>query len=442
MLTNILNSQPQGHPQINWGNPIARGLVAVVIDGVFNPVNDRPYTLGAGFSGAMSRAYSPQGVALSVDGPSNPTATITLQTSGLDTRSFSVAGKIRTRAVGGAGVGARAGTGNIVLWRNTGWDCRIGGTDYTAGGTYNLNEVYDYALTSSASAVGLYVNGQSVISGGAGGAGTLSDMQMFVDGAGGGSHFLDVWWFGVWNRPLTALEVQELRVNPWQIFDSAPSIPLIGIAAAGGTTITCTLGTASAVGYQSAVAQGTAIACALGTATAQGYQAQIAQGTSIVCALGTATASGYAAQVSQGTSIACSMGTATATGYQAAISSGGVVACSLGTASAIGYRATVSAATVISCALGTATASGYQAQISDGTVINGSPGVASALGYTASISASTLIACGLGTASAVGYSATVSTIAALVASPDYIGRHTARNFSTARHRTRNFSTAT
>ena len=30
----------------------------------------------------------------------------------------------------------------------------------------------------------------------------------------------------------------------------------------------------------------------------------------------------------------------------------------------------------------------------------------------------------------------------LVASPDYIGRHTARNFSTARHRTRNFSTAT
>jgi len=30
----------------------------------------------------------------------------------------------------------------------------------------------------------------------------------------------------------------------------------------------------------------------------------------------------------------------------------------------------------------------------------------------------------------------------LIASPDYIGRHTARNFSTARHRARNFSTAT
>ena len=38
---------------------------------------------------------------------------------------------------------------------------------------------------------------------------------------------------------------------------------------------------------------------------------------------------------------------------------------------------------------------------------------------------------------------TLSTTAlTLVASPDYIGRHTARNFSTARHRTRNFSTAT
>lgn len=442
MLTNILNSQPQGHPQINWGNPLARGLVAVVIDGVFNPVNDRPYTLGAGFSGAMSRAYSPQGVALSVDGPSTPTATITLQTSGLDTRSFSVAGKIRTRAVGGAGVGARAGTGNIVLWRNSGWDCRIGGTDYTAGGTYNLNEVYDYALTSSASAVGLYVNGQSVIAGGVGGAGTLSDMQMFVDGAGGGSHFLDVWWFGVWNRPLTALEVQELRVNPWQIFDSAPSIPLIGISG-GGTTINCALGTASASDYQATVSQATAISCALGTASAQGYQAQIAQGTDIVCARGTATASGYAAQVSQGTSIACSMGTATATGYQAAISSGGVVACSLGTASAIGYQATVSAATVISCSVGTATASGYQAQISQGTVINCSLAQAAAAGFLAAISQGTTIACSRGTASAIGYLASVSsTAAALVASPDYIGRHTARNFSTARHRTRNFSTAT
>ena len=60
MLTNILNSQPQGHPQINWGSPLARGLVAVVIDGVFNPVNDRPYTLGAGFAGAVLRAYAPQ----------------------------------------------------------------------------------------------------------------------------------------------------------------------------------------------------------------------------------------------------------------------------------------------------------------------------------------------------------------------------------------------
>lgn len=313
MLTNILNSQPQGHPQINRGNPLARGLVAVVIDGVFNPVNDRPYTLGAGFAGAMFRAYSPQGVALSVDGPSNPTATITLQTSGLDTRSFSVAGKIRTRAVGGAGVGARAGTGNIVLWRNTGWDCRIGGTDYTAGGTYNLNEVYDYALTSSASAVGLYVNGQSVIAGGVGGAGTLSDMQMFIDGAGGGSHFLDVWWFGVWNRPLTALEVQELRVNPWQIFDSAPSIPLIGIAATGPATYNDSFTESLAAGdsYAASAIYADVLTASVAASDAkvgvlsisESIAAAISAADSVLCAA--TMAESHAAAVTAGEALAC-----------------------------------------------------------------------------------------------------------------------------------------
>lgn len=229
-----------------------------------------------------------------------------------------------------------------------------------------------------------------------------------------------IYLVGVAPVALSDAEIVALSADPWQLL-AAPD-DIIWLDAGGG---------------------GTTINCALGTATAQGYPAQVGQGSTVACTLGTATASGFAAQVAQGTTIACSLGTATATGYQAAISSDGAILCSRGTASAVGYQAAVSVETVISCSVGTATASGYQAQISQGTVINCSLAQAAAAGFLAAISQGTTIACSRGTASAIGYLASVSsTAAALVASPDYIGRHTARNFSTARHRARNFSTAT
>lgn len=229
-----------------------------------------------------------------------------------------------------------------------------------------------------------------------------------------------IYLVGVAPVALSDAEIRDLSANPWQLL-AAPD-DIIWLDAGGG---------------------GTTINCALGTATAQGYPAQVGQGSTVACTLGTATASGFAAQVAQGTTIACSLGTATATGYQAAISSDGAILCSRGTASAVGYQAAVSVETVIACSTGAASSVGYQAQIGQGTVINCALAQAAADGFLATITQATAIACARGTASALGYSATVgSTAAALVASPDYIGRHTARNFSTARHRTRNFSTAT
>ncbi len=75
-----------------------------------------------------------------------------------------------------------------------------------------------------------------------------------------------------------------------------------GTADIGGTSIACSLGTATASGFQASIAVSTVIACALGTADATGFQAVVSTdgSTTINCALSTATASGFRATVSSG----------------------------------------------------------------------------------------------------------------------------------------------
>jgi hypothetical protein len=239
VLNNALAAQPPFPALIDWNNPLTKGLVAVIDRGTVNPVNGRAYSVSSNFytyTGAFD--YSP-GRALSSDGTGGSnTVRLVIPTNGISTQSFSIAGKIRTRSAAGVGVGIRAGTNNILLWRNSGWDMRVGGTDYTAAGTYNLNQVYDYALTSGSSAVDLYVDGVSTIAGGAGGAGTLSDTDVFSDSSGGGAQYIDIWWLGVWNRKLTAQEVWQLKVNPWQIFKAPPKYMFVAPSTGAATHTT------------------------------------------------------------------------------------------------------------------------------------------------------------------------------------------------------------
>lgn len=79
------------------------------------------------------------------------------------------------------------------------------------------------------------------------------------------------------------------------------------------------------------------------TPTGWAQESQAAGGETITCSLGTATASGFAASILAATVIVCSIGTADASGYQATVTSGTnvTISCSLGSASASGYTATI-----------------------------------------------------------------------------------------------------
>ncbi len=213
--------QPTHLRGVNWSNPDAHGLVVLLSGQSLWPINlvtMRPVVESANFQLVKFLTPFEGQTALCASPSLQATVSLTLPTNGLSTRSFTVGGRLRSRVTSGAGVGARAGTGNIVLWRNTGWDCRIGGTDYTAAGTYNLGQTYDYLLSSSEAAVRLFVDGQRLINGGVAAAGTLSDCAMYLDASGGGSHDLDLFWWGVWSRPLDEEAAQRVKANPWALF--------------------------------------------------------------------------------------------------------------------------------------------------------------------------------------------------------------------------------
>lgn len=162
---------------------------------------------------------------------------------------------------------------------------------------------------------------------------------------------LTVSHLSIFSRARGVPELTELTRNPYQTFEPEP-IEIYWPAAAGGTTIDCTVGTATASG--TAAKLDVAINCAVGTATANGTTSALDVG--INASVGTATANGTAASLDVG--INASVGTATANGIAASIDTGGstTIDCAVGTATASG--ATAALDEQLACVVGTATGNG------------------------------------------------------------------------------------
>lgn len=110
----------------------------------------------------------------------------------------------------------------------------------------------------------------------------------------------------------------------------------IGAFASGaGTTITCSVGTATASGISCAIDE--TIACGVGTATGNGISCAI--DITIACSVGTATGSGQACAIDE--SVSCSVGTATASGIACDVEVSGPIDCSVGTATGRGVACDV-----------------------------------------------------------------------------------------------------
>lgn len=127
-------------------------------------------------------------------------------------------------------------SGNILFWRNAGqWDLRIGGTDYTAAGTFTTNQVYVAAVSCSATAAKTFVDGLLVINGAApASTGVTSPWYINQNGPNLQGPLATTVLLAIWNRALTDNEAQELTLNPWRLF--ADQITVIQGAAGAGAT--------------------------------------------------------------------------------------------------------------------------------------------------------------------------------------------------------------
>lgn len=202
----------------------------------------------------------------------------------------------------------------------------------------------------------------------------------------------------IFDGALTADDHFELDRNPWQVFET--DFAELWVQPAGGTTITCTVGNASAAGVTAAV--NASIAATVGNATAAGVTANV--NAAIQTSTGDAVASGVAANVN--TTIQTTTGNATAAGVTATISSGGnvTITCSVGNAAASGTAALLN--TSIVCSIGNAGAAGVTALIQSGVIISASVGNAVAAGITALLHKT--IQTSTGNAVAAGITASIS----------------------------------
>lgn len=172
-------------------------------------------------------------------------------------------------------------------------------------------------------------------------------------------------------------------------------------AAGGGTTISCSVGNASADGNTASVNR--SISASVGNAVADGKLASLP--LTITCIPGNAVADGRTASLP--VTISTTVGNAVAAGLTASIEVGGAVTidCTVGNAVADGSQASISR--TITTTVGNATAAGLTATVTVVNTINCTVGNAVADGLTASIGASVLIGCSIGNAIAKGKDAKI-----------------------------------
>lgn len=216
---------------------------------------------------------------------------------------------------------------------------------------------------------------------------------------------------------------QALSITPALMYAPASGPLPFFIGAGGGTTITCTVGGASATGVTAKLNR--AIATGVGAASATGVTSAILQGQTIACGVGAASATGVTAALNKkiaatvgdaaasgatanlNIAISATIGDASASGVTATISVGSstTITCSVGASSANGVPAKLNRA--ISAQVGNAVASGVAATVNSGVTITCSVGDASATGVTAAILAPTIVTCSVGNASAAGVTASI-----------------------------------
>lgn len=155
-----------------------------------------------------------------------------MQTGSPNTRSFVFMTRFRINAdLGGSGLLMRSGTTGetstlIPLWRSgTAFDMRVGGTDYTAAGTFNVGQFYNLTIIGSETSCQLYVNNDLIINGSVAASATIDSDFCIGDVTGGAlaSNTLEFQYILFLKKAFPFDTIRALHENPWQLFAPAPS---------------------------------------------------------------------------------------------------------------------------------------------------------------------------------------------------------------------------
>jgi len=418
----VWTQQPQQACEIDWSNPITRGMFTAILptgSGAIELVRKSlssksgspTYSVGvAGNSGSGgASAYTQFADQDSYDavGPITLLALIngssaTLAGSYLSKGAFDAAnvpyafGRSNTSSLyltrGGAGDFQRFITGNTIYVPDR--LCAVGVTQNGVLGSGATATYYLDGVTPGAAAGGGMSNTVA----------TANALPIRALGTAEQSYLA----LG-WNRVLSNAEIKSLSDNPWQIFKPIPRRIFAPVSASGGATITTNLGTATASGLTATLTQASTLIATQGTATASGLSATLAQAFTLQANRGTATASGAQATIAQAATISANLGTATASGFAADVQSAGnvTISANIGIATASGRQANIGDSVTVSASRGTATAAGYTAALEIAFTLAANRGTAQATGKTATIYASDVISASMGQGIASGYAALI-----------------------------------
>jgi hypothetical protein len=254
-------SQPPAGVQIDWSNPLTRGLVSVLWCG-----NGHPFDLLAkdapGITGAALQA-TPKGVGRviatagsnGVYGARNNGSANSFQHAKITALplSFFLVGEIGTAAGSSPVAGYTSGNNGYLLYAAYGSRGRrvyCGGASVESG-VWSAGQGV-FGLVANGSTLVGYDNGAAFASGALSANPSYDTFSRY--GAFGNPDSTSpngsVLLMPLWARALSAAEVKSFSNNPWQIFKAAPNVALLKASAAAGASLAVSAQTAPVVGSQ------------------------------------------------------------------------------------------------------------------------------------------------------------------------------------------------
>ena len=318
LLPRYRRSQPQGNVEIDWSNPITRGLVTAFLPNQRFPYIDSVTRISDTSGFRLVSAPGPRGVQASTLTTSvNHPWSLSFQqpagnffqrpglASGYPAISvFTLYQQFDTTSTGpiwGAGFDStyyarffKENTGAISFVPNT----NSAGAGIT-GPVLNANQVYAIAGVNEGNLRELFVDGASVASS-SGGITFLNTAFRYSGSSYVANQFrrIGLHCGYAWSRRLTVSEIKSLTDNPWQIFRPQRLIFPVEITGGGGKTLSADSGAYTLTGSNADLLHSRFISADAGSYALTGSNADLLRGRFISADAGSYALTGSAATLS------------------------------------------------------------------------------------------------------------------------------------------------